>query len=58
MYRDLIIPFRTQYINGIASFRSRHPVYVFDRLQIVIRESQCTDHLDIHHILIVKISIP
>ena len=58
MYRDLIISFRTQHIDRITAFRSLYSIHIFNRLQVIIGKPESADHLDVHHIPVIEISVP
>ena len=58
MYRNLIISFRTQHVDRITAFRGLYSVHIFDRLQVIICKPESADHLDVHHIPVIEISVP
>ena len=53
----LVHPVRAEHIRRITPFRISDPVHCPDGADIFIRKPQGADHLDIHHILIVKILV-
>ena len=58
MQNLLIIPFSTEDICHISTFRLFYAFRFLKFLKVLFRKPQCTDHLQIHEFFPVKIDIP